>query len=240
MRTAIPADTAAVSRPERMELCALPALAPFLVRPSGEPARHLAAPTGLAALDTLLGGGFPRGRISEVVGPRSSGRTRLLLGSLARATAGGALAALVDATDGFDPASAHATGVDLQRLLWVRCGGRLVTALRAADVIVRGGGFDVVALDLGDLPPWALARGPMTAYVRLQRAVEATSAALLVLGPRRVTGSMAAVAVALRPHRVRWERRGPGLLSGFEAEMRLVRSRQRPPGASVRVTWALA
>lgn len=215
----------------------MPALAPFLVRPELGLARPRPAATGIAPLDALLGGGFPRGRISEVVGPRSSGRTSVLLGSLGRATARGALAALVDATDGFDPASAQARGVGLARLLWVRCGGRLRAAVQAADVIVRGGGFDVVAVDWGDLPSWALARLPAAAVVRLQRAVEATPTALLFAGGRRVAGSMAAVAVALTPGRAGWARAGPGLLAGLEAEARLIRSRERAPGAAARVVW---
>jgi hypothetical protein len=225
----------AVSRSDALR--AFPTLASLLVRPEAHPASHPAAAIGLPPLDALLGGGFPRGRISEIVGPRSSGRTSLLLGSLAGATARGALGALVDVTDGLDPASAQALGVDLGRLLWVQCSGRLVTAWQATDVIVRGGGFDVVAVDLGDLPPWTLARIPAAVFVRLQRAVEATTAVLLVTGPRRVAGSLAAVAVALQPGPVRWERGGPGLLAGLETEVRLIRSRERAPGASVRVVW---
>ena len=226
---------AAVGRPDALR--AFPALIPFLVRPESRSASRPAATTGLAALDALLGGGFPRGRISEIVGPRSSGRTSLLLGSLASATAHGALVALVDVTDGLDPASAQALGVDLGRLLWVQCGGRLVTAWQATDVIVRGGGFDVVGVDLGDLPPWTLARVPAAVLVRLQRAVEATPAALLVAGLRRVAGSLAAAVVALQPGPVRWASGGPGLLAGLETEVRLIRSRERAPGTAVRVAW---
>lgn len=227
----------AVPRPDPAECRALPALAPFLVRPEIGLARPRPAATGIAPLDALLGGGFPRGWISEVVGPRSSGRTSVLLGSLGRATARGALAALVDATDGFDPASAQALGVDLDRLLWVRCGGGLGKAVQAADVIVRGGGFDVVAVDWGELPPWALARVPTAAVVRLQRAVEVTPTAFVLSGARRVAGSLAAVAIALAPGRARWAPGGSGLLERLEAEARLTRSRERAPGAAVRVCW---
>src|SRR5437763_17189005 len=78
------------------------------------------APTGITALDARLGGGFPRGQLSELVGPRSSGRTSVLLRLLAAATARGELAALVDAGDRFDVASAAAAGIDLEQLLWVR------------------------------------------------------------------------------------------------------------------------
>jgi hypothetical protein len=221
---------------DRRDLRADPALARFLVRPGLAP-RIRPAATGFAGLDRLLGGGFPRGQISEIVGPRTSGRTRVLLASLAESTARGALAALVDVSDGLDPRSASAVGVDLGHLLWVRCGGRLVTAWRAADVLVRGGGFDVVAVDLGDLPPWALARVSPAVVVRLQRAVEVTPAALLVAGPRGVAGSLAAVAVAVRRGAVRWARGGPGLFEGFDVEARLVRSREQAPGTAVRLTW---
>ena len=221
------------------EIGGLPALAPFLVRAHVTRASRPPVSTGLAAVDALLDGGFPRGRISEVVGPRTSGRTSLALRSMARATAEGGLVALVDTVDGLDPVSASAAGVALGRLLWVRCGGRVVAAVRAADVIVRGGGFALVLVDLGDLPPWTLARVPAAAFVRLQRAVEATPTALVLAGPRRIAGSLAATALALRPRAVRWIPGGPGLLATLTAEARLVRSRDRAPGAAVPVVWQL-
>jgi hypothetical protein len=162
----------------------------------------------------------------------------VLLGCLAGATGRGALAALVDATDGLDPASARARGVVLDQLLWVRCGGDVRTALGAADVIVRGGGFDLVAVDLGDVSPGRLQRVPAAAVLRLQRAVEGTATALLFAGLRRVAGSLAATAVALSPARPRWAAGGPGLLLELATEARLVRSRERAPGAAVRLVWA--
>jgi hypothetical protein len=161
----------------------------------------------------------------------------VLLGTLAGVTAHGGWAALVDGTDGLDPPSAAALGVALDHLLWVRCGGRLDLAWRAADLLVRSGGFAVVAIDLGDLPPWALGRIPSTVFVRLQRAVERAPTGLLIAAPRRVAGSLATVAVALVPHRIRWATGGPGLLAGLESEARLIRSRTRAPGAGVRLAW---
>lgn len=214
-------------------------LAPFLVSPGRLEAVRQPAPTGILPLDALLGGGFPRGRIAELVGPRTSGRTRVLLQTLAGATAAGALGALVDVADSLDPISAHACGVRLSQLLWVRCGGRVMAGLRAADAIVRGGGFDVVVVDLGDPAPGTLARVPVAAFVRLQRGVEATPAALVLAGPRRVAGSLAAVAVALTRREAEWARGGPGLFAGFTVEARLVRSRTRAPGALARVAWRL-
>jgi len=77
------------------------------------------ASTGIPAFDGPAGG-FPRGQISEIVGAVSSGRTSLLTSCLAEATRRGELVALVDALDRFDPASAAAAGVCLDRLLWIR------------------------------------------------------------------------------------------------------------------------
>jgi hypothetical protein len=215
-----------------------PALAAWRARP------ELAPPgarirTGIAVLDGLLDGGFPPGQLAELVGPRTSGRTRVLLGTLAGATTHGAWAALVDATDALDPPSAATLGIALDRLLWVRCGGRLDVAWRAADLLVRSGGFELVAVDLGDLPPWTLGRIRPAVFVRLQRAVERAPTGFLIAAPRRVAGSLAAVAVALVPQRIRWARGGPGLLAGLESEARLVRSRTRAPGAGVRLAWSV-
>jgi hypothetical protein len=78
------------------------------------------ASTGLPGLDALLGGGIPRGQITELIGPASSGRTSVALAILAEATARGEVAAYIDASDSLDPRSAQKTGIVLERLLWVR------------------------------------------------------------------------------------------------------------------------
>src|SRR5258708_2021842 len=111
-----------------------------------KPARD-ALPSGIPALD------FPCGAVTEIYGPPSSGRTTLLLSALAQATAREEFCALVDVDDAFDPASAAAAGVALERLLWVRCGGTAEHALKVTDLLVHGGGFGLVAMGLGDTPP---------------------------------------------------------------------------------------
>lgn len=78
------------------------------------------APTGIPALDALTGG-LPRGCLTEICGPASSGRTTILLAALAAATRRGEYCAVIDASDALDPNSVAAAGVDLDRLLWVRC-----------------------------------------------------------------------------------------------------------------------
>ena len=130
-----------------------------------EKAAPLTVSIGVAALDALTGG-LPRGALSEIVGPASSGRTSVMLAALACATRCDEACALVDAGDSFDPASATAAGIDLNRLLWVRCSdtsslkqakhrsalGRLEQVLKVTDLLLQGGGFGMVVLDLGDIP----------------------------------------------------------------------------------------
>ena len=84
------------------------------------PAEDAVAAFGTDALDRALSGGLARGHVSEVVGPASSGRTSLAWAALAAATLRGESVALIDTFDRFDPPTAHACGLDLSRLLWVR------------------------------------------------------------------------------------------------------------------------
>src|SRR5439155_15995463 len=79
-------------------------------------------PSGVMELDAVLGGGFPRGSLVELCGPASSGRTSLAFSLLARATERQEACAFVDVSDSLDPVSLAAAGVELRRLLWVRCG----------------------------------------------------------------------------------------------------------------------
>ena len=84
--------------------------------------RSAVHPTGIEALDELLNGGLPQGALSEFVGPECSGRTSIALSFLARMTREERVCAWIDVSNALDPVSAAAAGVDLQRLLWLRCG----------------------------------------------------------------------------------------------------------------------
>ncbi len=173
--------------------------------------------SGIEELDALTGG-LPRGGLTEICGPASSGRTSVLMAVMAKMTAQGEVCALVDASDSFDPKSAEAAGVELKRLLWVRCAksksmvpslrsgqaesGRwsmaktgssaamghrrstmdsLEQALKATDLLLQGGGFGLVVVDLGDVPAQAARRVPLTSWFRFRRAVENTRTALMVV-----------------------------------------------------------
>ena len=196
--------------------------------PSAESA---ALPTALPAFDQLLAGGLDRGRLVELVGRRSSGRLSAVLATLAAATACGEASALVDLGDGLDPRTAHAAGIDLERLLWVRP-RRVSEALRAAELLLTTG-FPLVVVELG-APPLAGGRGGEAFWLRLARAARERGAALLVSAPYRVSGTAATAVLQawkLRPH---WVGNGaaPRLLMGAEGRIELQKHRQQRPGAT--------
>ena len=111
------------------------------------------------ALSSIVGE-IPRGAITEIAGPAFSGRTSLLYSLLATASAGQEFCAFLDAGDAFDPESAAASGVRLPQVLWVRCGGNLEHALKAADLLAQAGGFGLVAIDFGGTPTKIVRRIP--------------------------------------------------------------------------------
>src|SRR5216110_3438768 len=168
------------------------------------------AASGLTALDARLGGGFPRGQLSELVGPRSSGRTSLLLQLMAAATARGELVALVDALDMFDVESAAAAGVDLARLLWIR--GHVVPnpgmcrdlnqrameqAVKALTLVLQAGNFGLVIFDAAEAPADAWRRLPFTTWLRLQRMVEGRPTICVLVGNEPMARSAAGLTVKL-------------------------------------------
>lgn len=170
------------------------------------------------------------GAITEIVGRSSSGRTSLFTACLGGATADGGVAALVDAEETFDPASAARAGVDLARLLWVRCAGRRDAALRATDLLVRCPGFALVGLDLGEA---AAAPLPPAAAFRLKFAVERTGTALVIVGRRRVAGAGASLVVETVRAGLEWEGPGPvpTRLALLVAGVRVLRARAGAPAA---------
>jgi RecA/RadA recombinase len=189
----------------------------------GEDRRRRALPSGIGTVDALLGGGFPRGELSEVHGPASSGRTGLVSSLLAQTTRRGALAALVDPADRFDPASAAAAGVDLPRLLWLRGAPgpqALPSAVSAVGTVAGSGLFDVVLLDLADAAVYEIRRLPGPTWIRLQRVVEDSTTALVLVAAAHVAKSPGGASLALPSSRAVWSGPpGPGrLLAALETE----------------------
>ena len=242
--------------------------------------------SGIAAMDTLTGG-LPRGCLTEICGPASSGRTTLLLSAVAAATRRGEFCAVVDASDALDPRSTAAAGIELDRLLWVRCGddlprrhpsaglragsdteeknleGKQVSKfdegvshhaeqsleqlLRVADLLLESGGFGLIALDLGDLPPQMARRIPLTTWFRFRRAVEHTPTVLLAIERQSIAGSCSSLLLKLgvQRHRIKqpMDSQLPApthaqLLTDLEITAEIVRSRMdRKPARSAETTF---
>lgn len=164
-------------------------------------------PTGIAALDGLLGGGWPRDGLTELCGPRSSGRTAILRASLAAALAAGEAAALVDAGGRLDARGLPPTGAPL----WIRCDPE--QSLKAADLVIAAGGFGLVAIDLCD----TALRIPDAAWMRLRHAARAQGTTVLVAVPRPRLRSFAAAAVEL-DGAAAFLTDGPPLFSGLDVQ----------------------
>ena len=205
------------------------------------------AALGVTPLDARLGGGFPRGHVSELVGPRSSGRTSLLMQTLAAATARGELVAVVDALDMFDVESAAAAGVDLDRLLWVRgfvvpnpglCRDTnqraLEQALRAFTLVLQAGRFGVVAFDVAEAPAPAIRQLPFTTWLRLQRIVEGSQTVCLLVGAEPMARSSAGLTLSLAGQRAesRAQRFTARLFDGLDIDARVVRVPHLAPRTS--------
>jgi len=180
-------------------------------------------PTGIASLDALLTQGqtegFPRGAISEILGPESSGRTTLVHSLLAASTAQLEICAYVDTEDSFDPVSAAAAGVALSQLVWIRCGHNAGHALKAADYLLHAGGFGAIILDLCQVPPRISNRIPISYWYRFRRAIENTPTILALVECQPLAKSCASLMLDVQRKRTAW-RGAPGfeLLRGVELE----------------------
>ena len=199
---------------------------PSALTPSARPEPEL-IPTGIAQLDAAIGG-IARGCVTEICGASSSGRTSVMLSLLARVTRREEAVALVDASDSFHPESATQAGVELKRLLWVRCAeqtaesrqqkafqlttngqrpatkhrlARVEQALKATDLLLQSGGFGLIVVDLGDIRPEDARRVPLTTWFRFRRAIENTPTALVILEQEPYAKTCASLVLELKATR---------------------------------------
>ncbi|MCC7123945.1 MAG: hypothetical protein IT178_03795 [Acidobacteria bacterium] len=192
------------------------------VAPPAVPAQ---APWLMPALNQVMRGGLPRGQMSEITGPVSSGRTSLAWAGLAAATQRGERVALIDTFDRFDPVTAVDAGLVLPQTLWVRGqalsktagavdpgwvpGVRAVQgpgtllertidrAIKALTLIVQSGVCTFVVIDLVDVPVPALASIPRATWLRVQRIIEGSATAVLLLAPVPVARSAGGFSIAM-------------------------------------------
>jgi recombination protein RecA len=219
--------------------------------------------SGVREIDALTGG-LPRGCLTEICGPVSSGRTSLLLAVLAAATQRQEACALVDVSDAFDPASAAMAAVNFESLLWVRCGvektaaerrkhkahgasrgqseSNTEQALRVTDLLLQSGGFGMVLIDLGDVPLKMARRIPLTSWFRFQRAIEHTPTILFVITQAPCAQTCAALLLKLSAINSQPSTRIPShaaLLNDSKIEAEILRSRMpRKPSQSITASFS--
>lgn len=190
--------------------------------------REEGGPAPLLSLDLLL---RPlertgRGRLIEIAGGPSSGKTAVAFRLAVGTTLRGELVGWVDLPNALDPRSLQRGGAELRSLLWARPPG-VSEAFRCTELLLRTG-FALVVLDLENAPPTRLARLGPVAWTRLLRATRGTRATILVLTPERVAGAAPTLGLFA-------ERRAAlftgGLFEGMESSLTVVRDRAGPPGA---------
>ncbi len=326
---------------------------PSALTPATKAIRPVVA-TGVEPLDQLLRGGFPIGAVTEIVGPECSGRTSVALSFVARLTQGGKVCAWIDVGDALNPSCAAAAGLDLERLLWVRCGvpsrsaplpnstfsvpreylipraakkglhgggfgphprseangisnaigslfqtkpaehqpvtarceephprlrtgqqaiggvalslatnpqartstrpwSRIEQALRTADLLLQGGGFSAIVIDMGSLAAEFVSRVPLATWYRYRAAAERTQASIVLLTQYACAKSSAELVLELQPPQPLNDE--PTIFTGIRPHVQLARRRfadtptnvipLRKPPQSVRVaswrsrtTWA--
>ena len=157
---------------------------------------------------------IPKGGLIEICARgQSAGMATVMRQLMVAITRKGAFCALVDAGDSFDPAGAELAGVELDRLLWVRCrrqAGRektltpLEQAFKAADILIQNGGFGLIAVDLATIPEAALRKVPLTTWFRFARVAEKTECALVFFSMFPAARSCATLTLHLSANGSRW------------------------------------
>jgi hypothetical protein len=232
---------------------------PSALTPPQRTIRPVAA-TGIPSVDDLLDGGLPLAAITEIAGPSCSGRTSLAMSFIARLTQLEKVCAWIDVSDEFDPESAAAAGVDLPRLLWVRCGvqppnvkpraqtpsapryrsrslppakpwARIEQALRVTDLLLQGGGFSAIVLDMASIAPEYASRVELGTWFRYRAAAEQTQASILLLTQHSCARSSAELLLRLHPGDAR--RDEATVFTGIKHRLEVTRRRFEPSPTNV-------
>jgi hypothetical protein len=204
-------------------------------------------PTGMPPMDGIAGG-VPLGALTEICGSSlaSSGKTSVLISLLAHASQEH-FCALVDARDGFDPASAQAAGMNCSRLLWIRCGKSkqklrpLEQAFKVADMLLQSSGFGLIVVDLSDIPERYIRNIPLSTWFRFSRVVEGQSTALVFIERQPHATSCAGLVLKIKTSPAAFS---GSLLTGLQLSVEAMRTWNKqpvqaaPPGFPVRAQWS--
>src|ERR1017187_84952 len=203
--------------------------------------------TGIAPIDQVVQG-IPLHALTEICGSNlaSSGKTSLLTSLLAQASRNH-FCALVDAGDSFDPVSGQAAGINLPRLLWVRCGTSRVKlppleqAFKVADILLQSGGFGLIAVDLSGISERVVRKVPLSSWFRFRRVIEKYPAALVFVEQEPHATSCAGLVLRVSAEPAVFS---GNLLTQFNLKVEVVRGQEKKPvrskrsGFSLQTQWA--
>jgi hypothetical protein len=147
-----------------------------------------------------------RGTLTEIAG--GSGKTSLVLSLLSKLTLAGEICAVVDSANSFDPCSAVLSGVKLENMLWVKCGGDIERSFMAADYLVQAKGFGVVWLNLNGVSRHLLKQVPRTFWYRYRNRIKETPTMLIITAEEPVAGSASHDAFVFSLERAVWSGSG--------------------------------
>lgn len=198
--------------------------------------------TGIPQIDEW-NGGVPIGALTEICGSNvaSSGKTSVLVSLLGNASQDH-FCALVDASDTFDPAPADATGMNLSRLLWVRCGKSksrlkpLEQAFKVTDILLQSGGFGLIVVDLGSIPERFVRGVPLSSWFRFSRVVEKQPTALVFIEQQPHATSCAGLVLRMTTEPATFSGK---LMTEFNLRAEVMRSREKKPAQSAREHFSL-
>lgn len=186
-----------------------------------------------------LGLTLVRGAITEIAGGPSTGKTSIALSLLAKLTAEGEVCAAVDACGGFDPATAVLAGVQLENLLWIRCGGDVEKAFMAADHLVQAKGFGAIWLNLSGLSERTLRLVPKTYWFRYRTRIKDTPTMLIVTSADFLTGSASQRSFTTSRIATTWSGTGNfKLLRDFRLELHSRKEIGRPLSARIEMDYS--
>ncbi len=149
-----------------------------------------------------------RGSLTELIGGASSGKTSHAVAILSKLTQEGEVCVVIDTSNSFDPISASASGMNLENLLWIRCGGDVENAMKAADLLLQAKGFGAVWINFGNLKQGQLSYVPNSFWYRFRTLVKDSPTLLIVTARVSLLGSSAQAAYSLKLNRNVWSGAG--------------------------------
>jgi len=153
----------------------------------------------------IAGLSLVRGSLAEVFGEPSSGKTAYVNAVLSKFTQEGEICVVIDTSDSFDPDSARSSGIILENLLWIRCGGDIEKAMKAADLLVQAKGFGAVWINFSNVNRGQLSYVPNSFWYRFRTLVRESPTILLVTAKDSLLGSSAKSSFSLTQNHCVWK-----------------------------------